>query len=164
MVMNLETSESEPVFASMSVVDVSSLIKVPKYKHQPSIASMVFLEKEIYDSIGDFEYSSEYINHFYESSTSDGFLNNLGADHYYLYTDILLGTQTWRRGLLDDINELNNYVNEMEENERLRYEYLLGKKIYTLEIMPMMEWGAPMAMEAMAFDMMFDEQGVNARP
>ena len=76
----------------MQVTDVSSLLKVPKYKHQPSLPSMVFLENEIDQEIGEFLYSNEYIDHMFETKNSQGFLDSKGADYYSLYTDILLGT------------------------------------------------------------------------
>lgn len=37
------------IFASIKVIDVSSFIKIPKYKHAPSLASMVYLEREVYE-------------------------------------------------------------------------------------------------------------------
>jgi len=37
------------ILASVKVTDVSSLLKIPKYKHQPTLPSMVFMEKEVLD-------------------------------------------------------------------------------------------------------------------
>lgn len=46
-----------------------------------------------------------------------------------LYTDLLLGVQKWRWGLLDDVQELEKIANEYEKEEKLKYENLLGKQI-----------------------------------
>lgn len=37
------------IFTSIKVIDVSSFVKIPKYKHSPSLASMVYLEREVYE-------------------------------------------------------------------------------------------------------------------
>ena len=63
--LNISPYYKGEVYASVHVVDVSSFLKVPKYKHQPSLPSMVFLEKEVEDCMGDFEYSDEYIDHIF---------------------------------------------------------------------------------------------------
>lgn len=61
--VSLKVSSSHMIggtFASICVTDVSSLLKVPKYKHQPSLPSMVYLEKEALDEnmrLDEFWYS-----------------------------------------------------------------------------------------------------------
>ena len=91
----------------------------------------------------------------FETQNSNGFFESKGADFYSLYTDILLGTQTWRRNLLDDINELETIALAFEGDEKLKYEYLMGRTI-NIRYMPMefdmMAFDGPMMMEAMAFD------------
>lgn len=93
MSLSITSDFSSPLFASVHITDVSSLLKVPKYKHQPSIPSMVFLENEVsFDKPGDFLYCDEYIDFQFENPASSGFLDRKGADYYLLYTDILLAT------------------------------------------------------------------------
>jgi hypothetical protein len=127
--LTISSEFPNPLYASIKITDVSSLLKVPRYKHQPSLPSMVFLEKEILDSPEEFLYSDEYIDYQFESKSSEGFLDRKTNDYYLLYTDILLGIQTWRRGMLDDVQNLESIAREMEDEEKLKYEYLMGKKV-----------------------------------
>jgi len=61
----------EKFFASLIVTDVSSFLEVPKHKLTPSLPSMVYLEKEVKQmngEIDEFQYSSEYIDPFFDVS------------------------------------------------------------------------------------------------
>jgi hypothetical protein len=46
-----QVDKEELVFASITVTDLSSFLKVEKAKLPPSLPAMVFLEKEIQDPI-----------------------------------------------------------------------------------------------------------------
>ena len=75
---------------------------------------MVYLEKEVMhqnEEVDEFYYSDEYL---YNQT-------NL---------DLLLGTQAWRKNLLDDMDSLNSMINTLgdESKQQLRFEYLQGKK------------------------------------
>ena len=87
---------------------------------------MVYLEKEIKtlnDEIDEFLYSSEYIDYIF----SPNFVSTDGQD-YDLNVDLLLGSQGWRKGLLDDVNRLQDRLwgSGLDEKQKLRYKYLLG--------------------------------------
>ena len=104
----------EKYFAQVIVTDVSSYLQVPKHKWAPSLPSMVYLEKEIKqddEQIDEFLYSREYIDYdFYTSQArssqeSDSIVAPELYDdkkHREKKLDILLASQSWRKGLLDD--------------------------------------------------------------
>ena len=101
----------------MSISDLSSYLKVENHKYQPTLMDMVFLEKEVKHlntTIDEFWYSNEYLDFVTESKGND---SNL---------DMLLGTQGWRRNLLDDMPVLESIINGLEKGskERLIREYL----------------------------------------
>jgi len=141
------------ILTSVKVTDVSSLLKVPKYKHQPTLPSMVYLEKEALDqnqNIQEFLYSDDYVDFMFETADSQGFLERKSADYYLLYTDLMLGMQEWRRNLLDDVYKVEDLARNLDEDseERLHLEYLLGRKIWSymlFDAMPMM--AEPMMMD-----------------
>lgn len=86
----------EELFASVTVTDVSSLLKVPSYKLQPSLPTMVYLEKEVKlvgedENIPDsLEYSNEFIDANFNLDATDN------TDDYS-NLDLLLGVQSWRK-------------------------------------------------------------------
>jgi hypothetical protein len=89
------------IFASLKVIDVSTLLKVERHKHAPSLPSMVFLEREVYELNilnSEFWYSEEYVENMFETKGTKGFYERKGEEYYNLYTDLLLGVQEWRRG------------------------------------------------------------------
>jgi hypothetical protein len=83
-------NSDEDLFASVTVTDVSSLLKVPSYKQQPSLPTMIYLEKEVklvgedYDEEKTLEYSSEFIDSNFNLDTADDTDN-------YSNLDLLLG-------------------------------------------------------------------------
>jgi len=89
------TTSNEDVYASIVVSDLSSYLKVPTFKQQPNIQDMVYLEKEI-------KQLNNVIDEFYYS---DQFLSLTSNDHDQ-NLDVLLNTQSWRRGLLHDKSAL----------------------------------------------------------
>ena len=52
--------DDEEVYASVTITDTSSSYKVPDYKHNPSLQTQVYLEREIRQidgEIDEFDYS-----------------------------------------------------------------------------------------------------------
>ena len=68
----------------------------------PNLESMVYLEKEVMhqnEEVDEFLYSDEYL---YNKT-------NL---------DLLLGTQGWRKNLLDDMDSLNSLINKLGDESK----------------------------------------------
>ena len=78
--------------------------------------------------IDAFEYSSEYIDAFFDVSEEAD--RPFSDDELDVNLDLLMGIQDWRKGSLDDIEELKDRIWVLEEgsNQRLRLEYLLGQR------------------------------------
>ena len=89
-------TDDEKFFASVVVTDYSSYLKVPKHKYQPSLPTMVYLEKEVQhqnEQIDEFPYATEYLDDMFDSTMDD----------QSAHLDLLLAMQQWRRNLLNDI-------------------------------------------------------------
>ena len=59
------SSKDETFYASVVVTDTSSFLKVPKFKQQPSVPTMIYLEKEIQNpdlSVDELLYASDFID------------------------------------------------------------------------------------------------------
>ena len=81
--------------------------------------------------IDAFEYSSEYIDAFFD--VSEEVDRPFSDDELDVNLDLLMGIQDWRKGSLDDIEELKDRIRALEDgsNERLRLQYLLGQSTDT---------------------------------
>jgi hypothetical protein len=82
--------ESEYLYASIMVSDLSSFLKVDKASQHPTLQQMVYLEKEIEQmnkEVDEFKYSNDFL---FQANNSN--LENL------------LGCQGWRRFKLDDLD------------------------------------------------------------
>lgn len=99
---------AETFFAAITVTDVSSLLKVPKRKLQPSLPAMVLLEQDTHtlgkslfaqrDEPGTFDYAHEYLDNQYDVSE--------GASNYSMEDIALsrfLGMQKWRGFYTEEI-------------------------------------------------------------
>ena len=87
--LDISTKDNGTLFTSLKVIDVSSLLRIPQYKHSPSLASMVYLEREMYElniNPGSFFYSHEYVEHMFESTKSNPYFQRKGEEYYNLYT------------------------------------------------------------------------------
>lgn len=86
----------EDLYASVTVTDISSLLSVPSHKLQPSLPTMVYLEKEVklvgndWALTDSLEYSDEFIDTNFNLDETDN------TDDY-LNLELLLGVQSWRR-------------------------------------------------------------------
>lgn len=116
-------------YVSVTVTDLSSYIEIPKVKHQPSLPTMIHLEKEVKHMSGrinEFTYSSEYIEHYFETEPH---ANLKTKDELALLdknTDLLLGVQNWRKGFFDDIRVIQDKMTKMEFPELEQNQYCLG--------------------------------------
>ena len=89
----------EDIFAKVTVTDISSLLSVPSHKQQPSLPSMVYLEREVKlvgvdTSVPELlEYSNEFLDANFD-------LNRRADDIVdYNNLDLLLGNQNWRKNV-----------------------------------------------------------------
>jgi hypothetical protein len=116
-------------FASVTVTDYSSYIEIPKFKHMPSLPTMIYLEKEVKqvnEGIDEFLYSHEYIDPYF---VTEQFATKVSAEEQSNMDnklEHLLGVQNWRKGLFDDMRGLNLLIETFEINKMRLYQYILG--------------------------------------
>ena len=73
--ISTSSSPSEKFLASLTVTDISSFLSIPSHKLQPSLPSMVYLEKEVMQlngEVDEFQYSNEYLDGFFDVSQELG--------------------------------------------------------------------------------------------
>jgi len=94
----------------------------------PSLPAMVYLEKEVMtidDSIDQFLYSQDYIDALFDPTTPA----TEAEGDAELNIDLLLAMQNWRKGKLDNYDQLDWEIWDLEwgSKERLRLEYLKAR-------------------------------------
>jgi hypothetical protein len=121
--------EDQRYFASVTVTDYSSYIEIPKYKHSPSLPTMIYLEKEVKqvnEKVDEFLYSHEYIDPYF---VTEQFATEVSAEEQSIMDnrlEHLLGVQNWRKGLFNDMRGLNLLIETFEEEKMYLYQYIMG--------------------------------------
>jgi len=117
--------EDEVYYASLTVTDLSSYVRVPSAKHPPSLAAMAYLEKEVMHlnkQVDEFPYANEYLDNLFQTmrqSTPQEMITSSA------HVDLLLGAQAWRKFLFDDDNQIWNKISSAEtDDEKLSFKYI----------------------------------------
>lgn len=74
--------------------------------------------------VDEFQFASEYVDAFFDTNQDEDQITEQN-----LNLDYLLATQGWRKGRLDDIEDMEEQCRALDKDtkERLLLEYLLGR-------------------------------------
>jgi hypothetical protein len=130
---------SEDAYVSVSATDSSVFAQLSKKQQPANLAAQVLLEHEIFQTNYEWDYSSNYVNHFYGIDAEDSADTNL---------ELLLGVQQWRYCVFCPETILRNKqgLEEMDDEEKVR--------IMTLYAIGDQNQGADWAEDDMVMEMM----------